>query len=953
MKRLFFIFLAIISHIGSFSASLTADKALQRYFSTQLMDSNIHASKRQIIRNKADLILKKEVKTKNNEPSLYIFDKGNNNGFIILSADDALTPLIGYTDFGSYEESNLPEAFQYLLDDYNRQISLLRESPLLIENLESSNHIRTDLEAIEPLIETKWGQGEPFNYLCPERNDHKCVTGCLATSMAQVMNYFKFPNCGNGTVSYRANGFDYDLTLDLSSQTFDWENMRNEYTRGDYTQTEVDAVSTLMRACGYSLKMQYSVSTSVTTCSNLVNALVENFNYDKNIKLLKRVNYSYDQWVSMLHDNLKNIGPVIYNGQPGYGVGHSFVCDGYDGEGYFHINWGWGGYCDGYFFVDLLNQENPGIGGGSGRYSAFQEVLFYIQPTRSYMYVPEMVFMSNSLSGKINENKLMLCSRISEESEIQDHLSGNVQGLNNDFELGIIVEDEAVPSETKYFKLDDRPYIDSNGWYYYSHSDINLQDLQLKCNIKYKVTLAYIHNNEWKEINAYQWDRNYFYLLYDGINYSITNGEIARLSINDFKISENLSLDIPINYSVTVSNNSDKQVSQTIGFRMFDNEGNETFISYQFSLLTLGSGEEKSIDYITTWGWKASFDKENQNYPLQLYIQPYDFQINEQFDYPIIPVTVYRYASDFLTQSINWDQQLHCNVGDKIKLKAESSDGSEVAYRYDRPNGGYVTELPIYEENGEWFAEFPEEGAAIIEAYLKDNDQCKVRKYFNVIADGDELIYVDGIYYRYTDSSKSALKVARGYEMYVGSYEIPTTVNGFPITEIGDHAFYSCRELDEVKISEGVTTISGDAFGNSALSAVYIPASVRTIEEYSLTANGGRLMDIYLYASVPVVVTEATFNGDVDYNKCRLHVPQGSIGAYRNADVWKNFANIIDDVSVGNDSGIVDVLQDHNPYVKIYSVNGNLLYEGSYNDARLERGFYIIITQSHRYKIIL
>lgn len=162
--------------------------------------------------------------------------------------------------------------------------------------------------------------------------------------------------------------------------------MLNDYS-GSYTQEQADAVSLLMKACGYSVEMSYGSQASGAQSFKLANAAVEYFKYDRSIYYTERDFYSADQWTRLIYDNIKNVGPVIYDGSSIDG-GHSFVCDGYDGNGYFHFNWGWGGISDGYYVLDSLNPETQGIGGAEGGFNFGQGALLNMMPAREGVNEP-------------------------------------------------------------------------------------------------------------------------------------------------------------------------------------------------------------------------------------------------------------------------------------------------------------------------------------------------------------------------------------------------------------------------------------------------------------------------------------------------------------------------------------------------------------------------------------
>lgn len=198
------------------------------------------------------------------------------------------------------------------------------------------------------------------------------------------MNYHQWPSQGTGTVSYEWNG--QTLSMDLGATTFAWDDMLDSYpTATTGTDAQRQAVATLMKACGYALHMTYGLAAdggSGAMAFNIPAVLVDHFGYDAAIHYECPDYYSPEQWEQMIYDNLANIGPLVYGGH-GDGGGHSFVCDGYDSNGLFHINWGWGGSSDGYFLLSALDPSNLGAGGGSGGYNTNPDAILGIQKPQS------------------------------------------------------------------------------------------------------------------------------------------------------------------------------------------------------------------------------------------------------------------------------------------------------------------------------------------------------------------------------------------------------------------------------------------------------------------------------------------------------------------------------------------------------------------------------------------
>ena len=335
-----------------------------------------------------------------NSVGYYLFNLGETDGFVIVSGDDRTTAILGYADSGSINEDDMPDGLRYLLEGYEEQIAHIPADA-------GAPVHRSSRTVIGPLIQTRWNQGSPYNYRCPMIDDVRTVTGCVATSFAQLMYYHKYPTGSCAPIpAYSTNTQDKDgkkITLDvpaLPATTFDWDNMIYDYnpinpeTGKKYvggTDAQQVAVATLMQYCGSSIEMIYGLSSNGGSSAYneaIPFALKTYFGYDGGISHAYRKNYSYDAWINLIYNELAANRPVILGGQAA-GGGHSFICDGYDtndhagADGdYFHMNWGWGGSSDGYFLLSVLQPWEQGIGGSStlDGFSFGQDVVFGIQP---------------------------------------------------------------------------------------------------------------------------------------------------------------------------------------------------------------------------------------------------------------------------------------------------------------------------------------------------------------------------------------------------------------------------------------------------------------------------------------------------------------------------------------------------------------------------------------------
>lgn len=319
------------------------------------------------------------------DAACYLFASRDGRGYMLVSADDAAVPLLGYSAEGSIDPASMPPAMRYWLECYSREIeaaaSAGRRAP------SAAPEGRGSRKPIEVLTTTLWNQGAPYNNMCPDVDGGRAVTGCVATALAQVMRYHSWPGHGQGSNSYAlADGST--VAVNFADTYFDWDEMLDDYGRQVGTTSQTDAVATLMHACGAAVDMQYGRSESSAQALAVPAAMVKYFNYDRGVRYLPRDYYGLYDWEDLVYDQLATYGPVQYSGQSNEG-GHSFVCDGYSSDGYFHINWGWGGMSDGYFLLTALDPAEQGIGGSLSGFNYDQSIIACVarpSATPSAMY---------------------------------------------------------------------------------------------------------------------------------------------------------------------------------------------------------------------------------------------------------------------------------------------------------------------------------------------------------------------------------------------------------------------------------------------------------------------------------------------------------------------------------------------------------------------------------------
>ena len=336
----------------------------------------------------------------------YIFEKTNNEGYVIVAADDIARPVLGFADNGSAE--NMPENLRWWLSEYDREIKWALE-----QGFESDAELQAEwtelkrapkaVEAdftIGPLISTEWSQGTWYNRKCPydSNKGSYCVTGCVATAMAQIMKYWNFPQNGRGSHTYTHSTYGVQ-TADFEHTTYDWANMPNDLGILS-SNTQINAIATLMYHCGVAVNMDYGTDESGAMSYLVPRAMRDYFWYSDEAVYLSKSDFTHSEWQSMLFEEIWEGRPVFYSGGNMLsGGGHAFVCDGYRSDDYFHFNWGWD-ESNGYYSLTSLKPTYFFI--SNGDYTASQAAIFNLYPksdtiSRYRLELEDKIYISDSI----------------------------------------------------------------------------------------------------------------------------------------------------------------------------------------------------------------------------------------------------------------------------------------------------------------------------------------------------------------------------------------------------------------------------------------------------------------------------------------------------------------------------------------------------------------------------
>jgi len=290
------------------------------------------------------------------QDGFYICEAGN-DGYAIISADERMTPVLGFSQSRGFDTTNIPAGLQELLDGYtNEYKSLISGKPLR----PARRKIEGVKDQVGPLFITQWAQKAPFNNKCPELRGERCITGCIAISTSQTLYYYQYPDSAKGVVNYVSRTNQIPIQEDLSTFKFNWSDIKSIYKNGA-TQKECDEVANLVYCCAVAVQMDFGIRESAANSVNQVKALVENFGYDTDIACIDKNCIPTNEWQELMLNELNNERPIVYSAVAPSVGGHSFILDGYkadeDGYPFYHVNWGWGGSYDDFYKLSALEAD--------------------------------------------------------------------------------------------------------------------------------------------------------------------------------------------------------------------------------------------------------------------------------------------------------------------------------------------------------------------------------------------------------------------------------------------------------------------------------------------------------------------------------------------------------------------------------------------------------------------
>ena len=533
--------------------------------------------------------------TDSSEKAAYYVFNANEGGYVIVAGDDRAPAVLGYSEDGTFDDQDMPEAMQSMLDGYAAQIAALEQGAKAAPQLTLGN-------AIAPLVNAEWSQNSPFNTLLPTLpSGNRAVVGCVATALAQVMHYWKWPErptCPLPAYTTKTLGLDMP---ELPVADFRWDLMKNNYETTDTESDGVMAAAMLSQYCAQAVMMDFYEGASGAPTSCIPNFAAAYFDYDPGAHTENRENYSTQGWADLIYGELVAGRPVIYSGSK-KNSGHAFICDGFDGNGMFHINWGWNGQSNGYFVLNVLNPDAQGTGSASGAYGYImgQGAIVGFQPNKGGINNIELTASNVALNSYTG-------TRSATNDAFTFHITSAF--LNNTSDTlavrmgwGLFKDDGMVKRLYSVYHDALRP-----GYFItLSNTELNLGEGITSGTYRILPICCEMGKNNWRPCTGA--DRNYIEVTING-NECIATGYgtagMLNYTINNIVITGNMHNKRPVNMDVNMTNN---------GYS--SNHLLYMFIDGQFAAagyVGLESGETGNIhytyqfnnagNYTLTWSW--------------------------------------------------------------------------------------------------------------------------------------------------------------------------------------------------------------------------------------------------------------------------------------------------------------------------------------------------------------
>lgn len=464
-------------------------------------------------------------------------------GFIIAGTDERMPAVLGYSDKGCFARANMNPAFRSMLKAFS-EAEPKQSAPVMR---------RADFPAaVAPLIKDTWHQYEPFWQRTPQVDGEQCLTGCVAHAMAEVMYYYRYPERGTGSHTYTDSlGCKQTLTANFADHVYDWDNILDAYVEGEYTQKQVDAVAQLLSDCGIAVNMRYTPAESGAYTIYQPLALTNYFGYDRGVQIYFRDFFTWQEWNDMLMTELAEGRPVLMAGHSN-SQAHAYVCDGYDEQGFYHLNWGWEGEADGYYNIQYMSPDLPewfDKDNAEQGLNLLQIIVAGVQPPKNGQHSAEVHSFGMSGISALGGT----AERGGELNVVTCDLSNLGWNIHDDRVALALKDDDGVAAVLKDYthdflleEIDDTTYTDT----------VTLSIPQGVGDGVYRLLPVFLDNGEWREVRTSVGTPNYLHTVVrsDSVLLSEPAESKASLTFIGTDIPDTLVQWSRPNYSVTLRN---------------------------------------------------------------------------------------------------------------------------------------------------------------------------------------------------------------------------------------------------------------------------------------------------------------------------------------------------------------------------------------------------------------
>ncbi len=774
-------------------------------------------------------------------PLFYIFNDAD--GFVIVSADDKFPAVLGYSDSGIFDEAKIPVNMKAWLDGYAAEMT--HYLPVLPDGFGSiTKQNRISRAPISPMVTTKWNQDTPYNLLCPTDKYGQAVTGCVATAYAQIMNFHKWP-----TQPVGENG-----GITFTGTTYNWRQMLDDYQPGTYTGSQATAVATLMRQCGAAVNMRYSAWASGAYSHQVPTALTRYFKYDPGLTMYWKDYIPQSRWNDIVYQELAQGRPVYYSGSSSEG-GHAFVCDGYSDNEYFHFNWGWGGYEDGYYRLTALNPASGGIGSYEDGYTSNQSIIIGIkpgtessEPTQTGLLASGGFYHKSGLTFEVREGQT-------------ENLIYNPFDYTINVQMGIKIVAADNAADITYKECGSATDLASM----YGFMEMTTGSLPALPDGKYKVYPVYRcpkTSSNWLELPVPIGMQNYVDLTLSKGNPTFTNSgpdssNTPKLIFGTPETVDVLYGDLPVALRIPVVNVGQGDFSSQLGFSLMDAEDDFGGAASVMDTYIIPAGSSSNID--------VSFNSELPagTYILSvmdmtgnIFIDNYKLTLKET-DLPALGNSIKASAlsPNFFTEGK--DSPLYFTVSNPsfasqtMDFTFEILDSNSLLPIKTLPVNYSVTVPGNYTGRINVRPTDLEVEPGVYYWRVKDSEGQNISAPAPMIVNS-EVKMKDGIAYVETSRSrKEALIVAPESNPYIGNIIIPESIDGLKVKGLRNNAF-TFASTPEVSLPANITKLDpGTFYCNTALNNFF--SESKQIIPYQDQIFASPLRNIWLNVSQDIV----------------------------------------------------------------------------------------------------